>query len=250
MIPFNFGFWQIPAKPPVSADPTLEIWYDFSDSSTISLGTGTEIVSVNDKSTGTIKPSNSTGGRRPKQVTNFQNGKSVAYFDGANDLFTINPITNFQSLSGASMIIVGRFNNVSATQTMTQLGTTSAQRNASWLSIRSGNYQIGMGQGLGTSSGVTLNNNFHVFTAVFDGTKSGNSNRLRFRVDSSDITLSFSQNVSTTTSSDTSVFYIGETADASEDLDGYVGEILLYTKALNSVEILNTENYLKSKWNV
>jgi hypothetical protein len=135
--------------PPVANDPTLEVWYDFSDNTTITLGTGTDINSVNDKSTGTVKPANSTGGKRPKQVTSFQNGKDVAYFDGDNDLFTINPITNFQSLTGATMIIVGRFNNASATNTLTQLGTNNAQRNANWLSIRSGDYQIGMGQGLG-----------------------------------------------------------------------------------------------------
>lgn len=250
MLPFSFSFWQVPAKPPVATDPTLEIWYDFADNSTISLGTGTEIVSVNDKSTGTVKPSNSTGGRRPKQVTAFQNGKNVAYFDGTNDLFTINPITNFQSISGATMIVVGRFNNAAATNTMTQLGTVSAQRNASWLSIRSGDYQIGMGQGLAKTSGVTITTVFHIYTAVFDGTQTGNSNRLKFRIDGVEKGLTFSQNVSTTTSSDTSVFYIGETADATEDLDGYVGELLLYTKALGATEILNTENYLKLKWGI
>jgi hypothetical protein len=205
---------------------------------------------VNDKSTGTVKPANSTGGRRPKQVLGFQNGKSVAYFDGANDLFTINPITNFQSVSGSTMIIVGRFNNVSATQTMTQLGSVSAQRNASWLSIRGGNFQIGMGQGLATTTGVTVTTAFRIFTAVFDGTKSTNADRLKFRIDGVDRVLSFSQNVQATTSSDTSVFYIGETADATEDLDGYVGELLLYTKALNSTEVQNTENYLKTKWGI
>ncbi len=56
MITFPLSFWRIGAKPPVSADPTLEIWYDFADQSTITLGTGTEITSVNDKSTGTVKP--------------------------------------------------------------------------------------------------------------------------------------------------------------------------------------------------
>jgi hypothetical protein len=52
------------------------------------------------------------------------------------------------------------------------------------------------------------------------------------------------------TSSDTSVFYIGETADATEDLDGYIGELLLYTKALTNTEITNTETYLKNKWGI
>lgn len=105
-----------------------------------------------------------------------------------------------------------------------------------------------MGQGLATTSGVTLDTYFHIFTAVFDGTQTGNSNRLKFRVDGIEKTLSFSQNVSGTTSSDTSVFYIGENADALEDLNGYVCESLLYTKPLTSTEITNTENYLKTKW--
>lgn len=242
------GTFLSTSAPPVVTDPTLEIWYDFSDLTTISLS-GTDIVAVDDKSTGTVKPSNSTGGKRPKQVLNFQNGKAVSYFDGVNDLFTINPITNFQSLSGASMIIVGKFNNASATNTMIQTGTNNQQRNANWLSISGGVYKIGMGQGLATTS-TSTNTNFHIFTGVFDGTQTGNSNRLKFRIDGVDQTLTFSQNVSTTTSSDTSVVYIGETADASEDLDGYIGEILLYTKTLNVTEISNTEAYLRNKWGI
>lgn len=253
MMPFNFSFWQNTAKPPVNTDPTLEIWYDFSDNSTITLGTGTEINSVNDKSTGSIKPANSTGGKRPKQATSFQNGKNVAYFDGDNDLFTINPITNFQSVSGATMIMVCRFNNASATNTATQLGTTggqNAQRNECWLSIRSGDYQIGMATGLAKTSGVAITTVFHIFAVVFDGSQTGNANRLKFRIDGVQKTLTFSQNISNAMGSDASVFYIGETATATEDLDGYIGELLLYTRALNATEVLNTENYLKLKWGI
>jgi hypothetical protein len=236
-------------SPPVATDPTLEIWYDYSDNSTISLN-GNEIVSVNDKSTGTVKPSNSTGSKRPKQVTNYQNGLNVSYFDGDNDLFTINPITNFQSLTGNTMIIVGKFNNPSATNTMVQLGSGGNQRNASWLSINGGNYKLGMGQGLATTSGVTVDTGFHIFTCVFDGSQTGNNNRMKFRIDGSEKVLTFSQNVSGTTSSDTNVFYIGETASATEDLDGYIGEILLYTKSLSFTEMVNTENYLHNKWGI
>lgn len=242
------GTFLSTAAPPVSTDPTLEIWYDFSDLTTVTVS-GTDITSVSDKSTGTVKPANSTGGKRPKQSLNFQNGKAVSYFDGTNDLFTINPITNLQSLSGNSMIIVGKFNNASATNTMIQAGTNSQQRNAIWLSISGGVYKIGMGQGLATTS-TSANTNFHIFTAVFDGTQTGNSNRVKLRIDGVEQTLSFSQNISTTTSSDTSVVYIGETADATEDLDGYVGEILLYTKTLTPTEVSNTEAYLKNKWGI
>lgn len=236
-------------SPPVASDPTLEIWYDYSDNSTISLN-GNEIVSVDDKSTGTVKPSNSTGAKRPKQVTSYQNNLNVSYFDGDNDLFTINPITNFQSLTGATMIIVGKFNNPSATNTMTQLGSGSNQRNANWLGTNGGNYRVGMGQGLSNTSGVTINTDFHILTSVFDGTQTGNSNRLKFRIDGTQTSLTFTQNISGTTNSDTNVFYIGETASATEDLDGYIGEILLYTKALSFTEIVNTENYLHNKWGI
>ncbi len=235
---------------PVAADPTLEIWYDFSDSATISLGSGTDITSVNDKSTGTVKPANSTGGKRPKQTVAYQNNLNVAYFDGDNDLFTVNPITNFQSISGNTMIVVGKFNNPSATNTMTQLGTTNSERNGLWLSINGGKYKIGMGQGLATTNYETVDTNFHIYTCVFDGTQTGDNNRVKFRIDGVERSLTFTQSVSATTSSDTSVFYIGETASATEDLDGYVGEVLLYTKTLNSTELLNTENYLKNKWGI
>ena len=134
---------------------------------------------------------------------------------------------------------------------MIQLGTTSAQRNANWLSISGGNYKLGMGQGLATTTTTNVNNlSLQIFTCTFDGTQTGNSNRLKLRINGIDQNLTFSQNVSGVTSSDTNVLYIGETADATEDLDGYIGEILLYTKTLNSSETTNTENYLKNKWGI
>lgn len=207
------------------------------------------INSANDKSSGsTVKPANSTGGKRPSRNLSVQNGKNAAYFDGNNDLLTVNPITSFQSLSGNSMIMVAKFNNVSATNTVTQLGTNMAQRNANWFGITGGNYRIGMGQGLATTSDVTIDTNFHVYTLVFDGSQTGNSNRVKFRIDGVEKSLTFTTNAQSTTSSDTSVLYIGETADATEDFDGYLGELLLYTKTLTATEITNTENYLKNKW--
>jgi hypothetical protein len=42
----------------------------------------------------------------------------------------------------------------------------------------------------------------------------------------------------------------GHRGPPTEDLDGYVGELLLYTKTLNATEVQNTENYLKTKWGI
>jgi len=209
------------------------------------------INSVSDKSTGSnVKPANSTGGKRPKTASAIQNNKDVAYFDGDNDLFTVNPITNFQSIVGNSMILVAKFIDPTATNTVTQLGTNSQARNANWFSIRGGDYQIAMGGGVAHTTGVTIDTNFHIYSCIFDGTQTGNSNRLKFRIDGVEKSLTFTTNVGATTASDTTVLYIGETATATEDFNGYLGELLLYTKTLTATELTNTENYLKNKWGI
>jgi hypothetical protein len=108
-----FSFLQY--FPPNLNDPYLEIWFDGADYTTLiksgsgSLVNGDDVGAWDDKSIGTtVKPSNSTGGKRPKYATGVQNTKPGLYFDGTNDLFTVNPIIDLRSLAGCTLILVSK----------------------------------------------------------------------------------------------------------------------------------------------
>jgi len=245
--------------PPNFNDPYLEIWFDGSDASTITkagsgtLANGDDVSAWNDKSIGTdVKPANSTGGKRPKYNTNIQNTKSALYFDGTNDLFTVNPITNLQSLSGCSLILVSKLITTSDQIFMQSCSALSApgSRNDTLVRVSSSNWQVGMGGGLGNTTGVTVNTSAHIHTLVFNGTLSGNSERLKYYQDGLQRTLNFTANVGTTTSSDNSIIAMGENSANTEDLNGYLLEVLIYTKAISDAERRRTHDYLFSKWGI
>lgn len=58
-------------------------WWDASDSSTITIGTG--VSAITDKSGNSRTFSQATAGNQPALITNAQNGLSVMRFDGAGD---------------------------------------------------------------------------------------------------------------------------------------------------------------------
>lgn len=48
----------------------------------------------------------------------------------------------------------------------------------------------------------------------------------------------------------TTYLYLGTDTAGTNDFDGYLSEVIVYTKTLPSSEITNTEIYLKNNWNI
>jgi hypothetical protein len=111
----------------------------------------------------------------------------------------------------------------------------------------SSTYTVGMASGSAVSD-TLVDNEWHVHTLVFDGTQTGNSNRLKYRIDGYQRNLTFTNDVSSSTSPLGNSMLFGINADDTDYFKGYMGEVLLYTKALSTTEITNTENYLFTKW--
>lgn len=77
---------------PASLGASLVGWWDASDSSTITIGTG--VSAITDKSGNSRTFSQATSGDQPALITNAQNGLSVMRFDGAGDkLLTASAVT-------------------------------------------------------------------------------------------------------------------------------------------------------------
>lgn len=238
--------------PPKTNEVTLDIWFDAADAATITYATSPYIQAWDDKSVGTtVKPANTSGNSavKPQYVINYQNGKNVVYFDGQNDLFTINPFPTLQSITGFTYLVVYKTLSGSTTQVVSQMKTNTTGVNELYLGITSGStYSVGGGGGFATTTGTTTNTNFNVHTIKFDGTKSTNDTKLIYRINKIAQSLSFTTNVGTAVNANVATLYMGESPDGSNDFSGYIAEILLYTRLLNDMETANMENYLETKW--
>lgn len=239
--------------------PSLNLWYNASASSTDvngvstqNFGTvvvnGTDISSWNDLS-GTGHASNVTGGSapQPSYATNVQNGLGmVQYVAANNDNLDINPIAWAHSLPGFTIYVVARPTSYAA---LFPLATTE-----SGLGIRYDGTNIIAGAGGGTGAATAFSKNTtipHIFGMVFDGAATGNSNRLKFRIDGAEQTLAFTGTVGTTTNATAAYFFFGGENRPGITLgfmNGYIGEVMMWTRALNTAEYLGAESYLNRKW--
>lgn len=238
----------------VSQLPNLEILYDAASGTsfnkTTSITNGTSVSSWQNTGGSTSHDWNSTGGNRPVWYSNVQNGKGVVRFNPAGNTtqtLSINPISYLQSLGGATLVLLYRsLSTASGRRIMTTTNTNGFQ----W--GQNGTQYVGGFSGATfTVDGHTVDTNFHHIILTFDGTKADNATRLKARLDGSDVTLTFSGTVNTTTNASASTFYGGvDSNDSSGYFIGEIGETMIFTRALNTSEVLSIEQYLTNKWAV
>ena len=243
-------WWQYTAP---SSLPNLQVWYyaddglQFNKSST-PIANNTNITSWQNAGGLTSHDWNSTGGKRPTYFTPALNGKGVVRFSAAaTSVLTINPIAYMQSLGAVTMAILFKSSNTGAgTRILSTTDTNGfrwGQNGTQWIG--------GFGGATFTVDSVVADTNYHHIVLTFDGSLTGNANRLKARLDSVDVSLTFSGTVGTATSASASTFYGGvESTGNSNYWDGDVGELMFWTRALTTGEIGQVENYLTTKWNV
>ena len=242
---------------PTSSDATLQIWYDASDTTVFQPNgnNGTQITQWNDKSAiaHNANPIGNTD-TRPTVTYNVQNGKSALYFDQNNDGLEVNMSTSLQSLSGATIIMVLKFIDTSSVPQQIMLGGTkvsgsfSSNNNFGMSLTGTVNYPYRIAMGGGTIlSDMPKDTNFHVHTVLYNGTAAYNT-KLKHRVDGIERGMFVSSEPASSTSATINTLIFGVDSINASDLYGYIGEVLIYTKALTTGEIYNVENFLKSKW--
>jgi len=234
---------------PVVTDPSLTVWFDAVNStySPSNPTTGTSLTAWGDKSSA-AHDANTSGNTtvQPKYQTNIQNGLPNIYFDGVNDLFTVNPFGTMQSLNGYTYFIVGK-TSITTQQVITVMKANSGgDVRELYLSVNaSGKWAVGAGTGLASSA--TVDTNYHIHTIVYDGTLGGNT-RLRHRLDGVEQALTFSNTPTSLSTTNTTYLYIGTDTSGNNDFNGYLGDVAIYTKTLADADIQNVEKYFKNKW--
>lgn len=234
----------------VSGIPNNTVWYDASVSNTTNFNTapasGDDVGQWKDKSGGGHNASQSGNAtKKPNWVSGVQNGYGVIRFNGTSESLNINPISYMQSQPAYTLFVVAKASDLTGMRSLVTTDTSGYK-----IGFNGTYYRVGAAGGLGVSTVTGDTTKFHVFTAVFDGSQTGNANRLKFRYDGASETLDFGvTNVNTATSASASQFNIGsDETDSTNYWQGDVGSVVIYTRALNTNELIGVESYLKSYW--
>lgn len=233
-----------------NAIPNLTIWYDAAYGTSANFQavktSGSNINQWNDIS-GSGHDANTNGGtgKNPTYTTPIQNNLGAVTFASASSQnLDVNPIAWAQSLPGFTIYVMARPTSFAAKFPLT---VTNANLGMLWTGTT---WQIGAGGGLGTVTPTNDTTKFHMYGTIFDGTGSGNAGRLQFRYDETPQTLNFgATTVGTTTSASATTFYFGgDNRTSLGFMNGYIGEVLIWTRTLNSIEIAAVETYLTNRW--
>lgn len=220
----------------------LAAWYDFSDSSTLTLDTG--ITSVSDKSGNGLTATESTGANQPLLVASARNGLSAADFDGSNDKLTtasiadnLTQFTGFvvcrpDSSGGAGLGRIWTRNDVARS-----MGINSVNAFRTW---------VGASVTVDTANSSFPNGSWAYVRGRWNG--DANTNGISSAVNGVTTTGANSVVGAAASVANTALCLGNRSSDGARGFDGLVGEILLYSRALTTDEISLVETALKTKW--
>lgn len=250
--------------------PNLSLWYNGSTNQTSVSGVltnnfqsnpltdGTEVTKWKDLS-GVGQDGNVYGAggvTGPTYKTNQQNSLSaLLYASASKNNLDINPIGSWAKLqAGFTIYVVGKWTTLGAGNI--QIAVTDANLGHQWTGAY---WQVGAAGGLATAQSTSVTTSaWTQHGMIFDGsftnanTALQNAGRLVYRYQKAQQTLTFSANVGTQTSNAASVFYIGgnNRNTPKSYMDGYIGELMIWQRALNSNEITAVETYISNKWSI
>lgn len=261
MMPYMSSMGQMGYAAPNSI-PNLSLWYNGSASSTVVNG-----VSKNNFQGAVVNGSsiakwvdlqlvagdsnvNGGAGKEPTYTIPIQNGLGAVTYNSTNsNNLDINPTAWAQNLSGFTMYTVARPTAFPAT-VFPLLATGSTNLGMWWNGT---NWSVG--QSLNNFGTVSITNDtakFHSYGYVFDGSQTGNANRLRFRYDNAEKALTYTGTIGANTGSVNYFFFGGNNRNLGLTqgtyMDGYIGEVLIWTRALSTAEIGAVELYINQKW--
>lgn len=213
----------------------LVTWIDFSDASTLFTDTGRTtrvsadadiIKGVTDKSGSGNHLSEATNG--PTYKTAIQNSKSIARFDGTNDVLACVGLSVAQP---TSILIVGKVTTAGSDTNYFLIDGATARQ----VVYRDSTTKWSMFAGALLTGAATADLNYHTFTAIFNGASS--SERVDLGAYSSGAAGANALTSLLLGKGNTGSFYgIDE------------GEVLIYSTALSTPNRDTLESYLKTKW--
>ena len=216
----------------------LQAWYDFSNANYLTLS-ATAITQALDRSgNGNHTAVQGTGTARPTFSTNQLNGLPTATFDGGDTLAppaalyaitngdsTVFAVSKINAETAARHNVLYLANGASGTYTLRYAITASRIE-----------FQSNTDFSVNTLNGIT-STSYQLFTATH------NAASLLVHIHNG---ANGAGGVGANTTSDR--MYIGSRQGSAEFLTGGIGELLIYNRALTTVEATQVETYLGNKW--
>jgi hypothetical protein len=229
---------------------SLSYWLDAADKSTIT-HTSNAVSQWNDKSTNAWHLTQATNANRPTTNTVTKNGFNVLSFDGTNDIMTNTSNNLFANIDGWGVFIVAQVLNTSACRIWGKYNPTGAGTNITRSAIQSNrafNYYNTLlrrvdteTQSVGTAT--TNTGNWNIVTQLgnfVNGTNILRTNKVQ--------SVSVAATTGLSTNSTGGPIAAGARGDSLEFMQGYIAEVVCYSKILTATEINLVESYLSSKW--
>ena len=221
----------------------LAAWWDASDAASITTVSGA-VSQWNDKSGNGVHATQTTANNRPVNTSQTLNGRAVMTFDGSNDIMSFTGTAR----TDETQFVVVRNNMVASAVSNQQIlgdassgfGVTAVIKNDG--STNSDVFTHCGGFSLGTTSAryqFPANNPFG--PAVVSAIRSSASGGI-LRTDGV-------QRATCTTSNSYALARIGGVG-SSLPLNGYIAEIVIYSRALSVADVQRVERYLGTKWGV
>ena len=207
----------------------LVLWLDADDTSTMLFNSG-NVTDWNDKSGLGHHASQGATNDQPLLVANELNNRSVLRFDGGSDHLDV---SDFSLVQPTEVFIIVKWN---ATNDMIMDGT-AVNTGSLWTTSTAGDLR--MYAGLILTRTVGTMGEWRLLTCAFNGSSS--------QMRSSGSMLGAVGDVG---SANMGGITIGASGTGSNPLDGDIGEILIYNKALTNLERIIVVMYLNQRWGI
>jgi hypothetical protein len=191
---------------------------------------------------------NSNNGTLTNGPTFNSDGKGSIVFDGTDDYVSV---AQQPSLVNAGQFTLSAWmkRRLSNSKVICYQGATITNDVAFEL-WDDGNAYFEIGNG-SNSFGYVSNNSiqWQQLIMVFDGSQTGNSNRLKAYINGTLQTLTYSQTIPSTTGLSNSVFSIGNSQGIGGNFsDGSIAQVSIYNRGLSAAEILQNYNATKGRF--
>ena len=234
--------WLITGSQKVNWDPSLittALWLDAADASTLTIESGA-ISQWNDKSGNGRHASQATPGARPVLANSF------VTFDGTNDFMrNTNAEILENNASTFTAYIVNKLQDTTNSRFYFLYGTDS-NRHICHQSLDNNEYWYAS-QGNGDYATLTKNIDTAIRGWVFDGSLSGNSNRLKVYRNGGQLSPGYAGTVSNNFGTLTHGFYLSSRSNGAV-IAQELGEIVITRSALDTTTRQKLEGYLAHKW--
>lgn len=258
------GTFSAPA-PPAPFNPTsiagCQLWLDASDTATISVS-GSAVTQWTDKSTNAYTFTQGTAGDRPSSGTRSKNSKNVIDFDGTDYLNSTAATSAWKFLSDGTqhtMFIVANsdtpslysatFGNANGTGTIGFHGPMfrdAPQTIQTWITPAGGVSVVN------NNGGTWSTSTYYYITVRQKPSDATAANRSKTQLN---LATAFSNNTQTATpsaSNPTNSIILGgvlnNSSVPSNQLDGAIGEIIIYNSYLSDTDTSTVQSYLATKW--